>query len=57
MVKDMKYVNLREPFPRIVYFAAAQADTGVSCHSYVVRAAAAIRGGWGPQSSISTVPL
>jgi predicted permease len=40
VVKDMKYVNLRESFPNIAYFAAAQADTPVSWHSYVVRAAA-----------------
>jgi predicted permease len=40
VVKDMKYVNLREPFPEIVYFAAAQADTGVPWHSYLVRAVA-----------------
>jgi predicted permease len=40
VVKDMKYVSLRESFPDIAYFAAAQADTPVSWHSYVVRAAA-----------------
>jgi predicted permease len=40
VVKDMKYVSLRESFPDTAYFAAAQADTPVSWHSYVVRAAA-----------------
>ena len=41
VVKDSKYQNLREPFPRTVYFPALQNTTPQSWHNYLVRVPAA----------------
>jgi predicted permease len=39
VVKNVKYRDLRQNFPRTVYFAALQSAGGPDWHSYVVRAA------------------